>query len=239
MQAETARMRPSVAPGQAACGLALLLWLGLAFAGPAAHAQPAGPSKPAASGTANGKRAAPAALSEPRPRWSDLTPRQQQSLTPLAAHWASLSEGQKRKWLAISHNYPTMPPAEQAKLRSRMTEWVSLSPQQRSQARLNFAETKTLSTDEKNAKWEAYQALSPEERQKLAANANASGKPTGAATAVKPVSRQKLATVPTARPSPKAPPKIAVAPYQVDHNTLLPQPLQPMPMPAQTPPPSR
>ena len=231
MLAENARMLRFPAQGLGACGLALLLWLGLAFAGPAAHAQPAGPAKPASgAANANGKRAVPAALSEPRPLWSELTPRQQQSLTPLAAHWASLSEGQKRKWLAISHNYPAMPPAEQAKLRSRMTDWVNLSPQQRSQARLNFAETKTLSTDEKNAKWEAYQALSAEEKQKLADKAN--GKPTGAATAIKPVSRQKLATVPTARPSPKVPPKIAVAPYQVDHNTLLPQPLQPMPMPA-------
>ena len=51
--------------------------------------------------------------------------------------------------------------AEQAKLHSRMTEWAALSPQQRTQARLNFAETKQLSPDDKKAKWEAYQALPP------------------------------------------------------------------------------
>ena len=61
--------------------------------------------------------------------------------------------------------------AEQAKLHSRMTEWAALSPQQRTQARLNFAETKQLSPDDKKAKWEAYQALPPEEKRKLAAGA--------------------------------------------------------------------
>ena len=73
----------------------------------------------------------------------------------------TLSEAQKRKWLALSAELPaSMPRAEQAKLHSRMTEWAALSPQQRTQARLNFAETKQLSPDDKKAKWEAYQALS-------------------------------------------------------------------------------
>ncbi len=93
-----------------------------------------------------------------------------------------------------------------------MNEWVTLSPQQRAQARLNFAKTKELSKqltpEEKKAKWESYQALSPEEKQKLAAKA--SPKPTGAATAVKPVAPQKLAPVPPhpVKASSKAAPKI-------------------------------
>ena len=48
-----------------------------------------------------------------------------------------------------------------------MTEWVALSPNQRSEARLNFAEARKLPPEEKKAKWQAYQALSAEERQKL------------------------------------------------------------------------
>ena len=48
-----------------------------------------------------------------------------------------------------------------------MTEWAALSPQQRAQARLNFAEIKRLPADERKAKWEAYQALQPEEKRKL------------------------------------------------------------------------
>ena len=93
-------------------------------------------------------------------------------------------------------------------MHSRMNEWVDMSPQQRAAARLNFAKTKELSKqltpDEKKAKWETYQALSPEEKAKLAAKATP--KPTGAATAVKPVPTQKLAVTPkSVPPLPKIP----------------------------------
>ena len=108
-----------------------------------------------------------------------------------------MSEPQKRKWLEISRNYSALSPEGQATLNSRMNDWVSLSPQQRAQARLNFGKTKELSKqltpEEKKAQWEAYQALSAEEKLKLAAK---SPKPTGAATAIKPVAPQKLTTFP-------------------------------------------
>ncbi|MES2942061.1 MAG: DUF3106 domain-containing protein [Pseudomonadota bacterium] len=160
-----------------------------------------------------GKTSAPAAnkaLAAPAtagPAWSELTHAQQQSLKPLAHGWASISEPQKRKWLEISKNYASLPPEGQATMHSRMNEWVAMSPQERAQARLNFAKTKELSKqltpEEKKAKWQTYQALSPEEKAKLAEKA--SPKPVGAATAVKPVAPQKLATVPPhANPNPKA-----------------------------------
>ena len=138
-------------------------------------------------------------MSAAGPAWSHLTLSQQQALAPLASSWnTSMSEPQKRKWLEISKNYAALRPQAQATLNSRMNEWVALSPQQRAQARLNFGKTlelsRQLTPEEKKAKWEAYQALSPEEKQKLAANA--SPKPSGAATAVKPVAPQKLAIVP-------------------------------------------
>lgn len=133
-----------------------------------------------------------------KPLWADLSPTQQQSLNPLAATWSLISDAQKRKWLEVSKNYDTLSPTEQFTMHSRMNEWVALSPQQRAVARLNFGKTKELSKqltpDEKKAKWETYQALSPEEKAKLAAKA--SPKPTGAATAVKPVPPQKLAATP-------------------------------------------
>ena len=149
-----------------------------------------------------------------------MTPAQQQSLKPLAANWATINEGQKRKWLALSKNYPNMAAAEQAKLHSRMTEWASLSQTQRNQARLNFAETKNLSQDEKSAKWQAYQALSPEEKRKLAATAPPA--PSGATAAVKPVPAQKLANVPATRNSQK-PPTVAANTPDIQSNTLLPR----------------
>lgn len=158
-----------------------------------------------------------------KPDWKELTAVQQQSLKPLAANWATMGEVQKRKWIAISKNYPSLPPTEQAKLHSRMTEWVTLTQQQRSQARLNFAETRKIAPTEKTATWQAYQALSPEEKQKLAAKAGPKDK--GAAVAIRPVSAQKLASVPVTRKSVQDASRIAIAPQTLDHNTLL--PLQP------------
>ena len=184
-----------------------LQWLSLGLVAAALLALPvfsfAQPVKPAttasAPGAAKSAASAPAKAAVSKPTWAELTPMQQQALAPLASSWnTTISEPQKRKWLEISKNYPSLPPEGQANLHSRMNEWVTLSPQQRAQARLNFAKTKELSKqltpEEKKATWESYQALSPEEKQKLAAKA--SPKPAGAATAVKPVAPQKLAPVP-------------------------------------------
>lgn len=162
-----------------------------------------------------------------KPEWKDVPPAQQRALQPLAAVWDPLSETHKRKWLAISANFEKLPAAEQGKLQERMREWVLLSPAQRNQARLNFAETKQLSPTEKQAKWEAYQALSAEEKEKLAGQAV---KPrVGASTIIKPVPKQKLVTtvIDPAKPaSAKAstPHEVPATPLRkVDRNTLLPQ----------------
>ena len=167
-------------------------------------------------------RTAPVPKAESSPTWAELSPAQKQALEPLATNWSRLGEAHKRKWLAVSSNFPTMPPGEQARLHSRMAEWAALSPQQRTQARLNFAEAQALPADDKRAKWEAYQALPPEEKKKLAAGAGKPVPPTAAA--VQPVQPQKLANVPKAKKADPKSPRLAAAPGPVDHNTLLPQP---------------
>ncbi len=178
---------------------------------------PASVSNPVAGKSApqNGTSSAP----QSKPLWADLTPAQQLSLKPLAANWTSLSEAHKRKWIAFAQNYPKMTPADQSRLHSRMTEWANLSPQQRTQARLNFAETKKLSADEKVSTWQAYQALTPEEKSRLANQGNKV--PPGATSAVKPAPAQKLAVVPSTRKDPKAA-QIAAHHPKVAPNTLLP-----------------
>jgi Protein of unknown function (DUF3106) len=132
-----------------------------------------------------------------RPVWAQLTVQQQIALRPLSASWDTINEAQKRKWLELSKTFSSLSEGEQARLHERMVEWVVMSPQQRAQARLNFAQTRELSTDlsaeEKKAKWQTYQALTAAEKQKLAEKATP--KPTGAATAVTPVAPQKLTTV--------------------------------------------
>ena len=165
----------------------------------------------------SGGKGAPGALTDltgkthAGPGWEVLNTPQKLALYPLAERWALLSEVQKRRWLALAQNFPMLPEAEQEKLHSRMTEWASLSAQQRNQARLNYADSNRLARENKLAQWQAYQALSDEEKRRLAARA--ASKPQGAAPALKPVSPRKLAQIPAAsevvpnRPNqPKIPP---------------------------------
>lgn len=133
------------------------------------------------------------------PAWKDLTPAQQISLAPLEKHWNTLEEINKQKWIAIAAGYATLPPSKQARLHSRMTEWASLSKQQRIQARLNFSQSKQLTPTQKTATWEAYQALSPEEKKKVATLPP--HKTTEVLNASKPTPVKKLILAPVNRKS--------------------------------------
>lgn len=201
------RLLPGVAAG--ACVLLVFALAGTAV-------EPAGAQVPTqGAGSATSAAAAkPAAPS--KPLWRDLNARQQRALEPLSLQWDSLTEPHKRKWLALSRNYARLSPGEQEILHSRMTAWATLSNQQRSQARFNFAEVKQVPVDERKAKWEAYQALSEEEKRELAARA----KPRpGAAASIRPVPAQKLVQLPAATPDAQHTPRIQLAPP-----TPMPQP---------------
>lgn len=111
------------------------------------------------------------ALAGKRPRWTELTPAQQQVLAPLAAEWNGLDDIRKKKWLEIAARYAQMGPEEQQRLQARMREWTQLTPEQRRLARESYARAKKLDAGQKSAKWEKYQSLPDEEKQKLAAKA--------------------------------------------------------------------
>ena len=152
-------------------------------------------------------------------QWQNLSYPQKKALAPLAPHWAQISPAQKNKWLAMSINFDKLSPREQATLHERMADWAALSPQQRAQARLSFNQTKALAADQKISQWEAYQALSQDDRKKLAAQQTT--KIQGAATASRSASPQKV--IPLAGKSPptenvnKSTPIIVI-----DKKTLLP-----------------
>jgi hypothetical protein len=194
-----------------------VIWTGAlavaAFGLTLANAQPPSETAKAAAGaapTATSAASSPKAVSPTKPLWSELTAGQQHALQPLAPHWNTLNAGQKRKWLALSRNFATMSADDKVTLHSRMIEWAALSNQQRAQARLNFAEVKRIPPDERKIKWEQYQALSEEEKHKLAERAPA--KPRGAAIPVRPISAQKLVPVPAITPGGQHTPRILLAP---------------------------
>jgi hypothetical protein len=133
--------------------------------------------------------------------WTSLSKEQQTALYPLATGWEKLSDLQKRKWISLSANFSKMTATDQTKLHERMVQWATLSPKQREHARLNFAEVQKITPQEKNEKWQAYQALSPEAKQKLAKSAQP--KPPRTALATRPMSESQIGrpSVKTSQPA--------------------------------------
>lgn len=176
------------------------------------------PSAGAQSLPASGTRAV--ATNESGPRWQDLSAAQRSTLKPLERDWSSIDASSKQKWQEIAARYPNLPPAEQQRISTRMTEWVKLSPRERGQARLNFQASRQLTPEERQARWQAYQSLTPEQRGKLAERAAPAGPavPRGNEGARKPTAaprdgvQAKSNIVPN--PSFAAPPR-AVAPTVV------------------------
>ncbi|HMZ02493.1 MAG TPA: DUF3106 domain-containing protein [Piscinibacter sp.] len=124
---------------------------------------------------AHGGGAKAAATAESGPRWQDLSASQRSALKPLERDWAGIDASRKQKWLEIANRYPSMPQAERERIGARMSEWVKLSPAERGQARLNFQNARQITPEERQARWQAYQSLSPEERNKLAERAAPAG----------------------------------------------------------------
>jgi len=185
------------------------------------------------------------------PSWSKLTAQQRSALAPLERDWAKIDAPGKTKWLEVAGRFPAMPAADQQRVQERMTEWARMTPSERGRARLSFQESKQFSPEQKQAHWEAYQALPDDERRALAdrnrpdagdkpgsalptktsniarSSASAPNTKPVAPTMVqaKPGATTNLMTVTADPPAHHRPgqPKIAAEPGLVDPSTLLPQ----------------
>ena len=208
------------------------VWLLLAVLAPAgaqtATLAPAAPTDAAAATVAptNAIAVRPSqtiALAQPQPAepasrsWQELTALQKQALAPLGAQWSALSGQQQKKWLAVSQNFNQLSVAEQITMHSRMSDWVSLSPQQRNLARLNFNKLQSLPKEDKKAKWEAYQALSAEEKRMLSAASLPPAK--SAAPTAKPLPPHRVVETPVRTTAEKRTPST-----EINRKTLLPRP---------------
>ncbi|MDY0747022.1 DUF3106 domain-containing protein [Paucibacter sp. R3-3] len=169
---------------------AALLFLGLTAVPLAARAQadtaasavvesaPVAPPAPASAPPAAAPQPAtgllptplPSIASDP-PAWKNLALYQKWALAPLERDWDGLDPARRSKWLEIAQRFPTLPPEEQNRMHERMRAWARLSPAERQQARLGYQVAQQIRADERRAKWEAYQALTPEQREELAEKA--------------------------------------------------------------------
>lgn len=175
-----------------------------------------GVATPAGAQGGGGSRAVTTA--ETGPRWQELTPGQRSALKPLERDWSGIDASRKQKWLEVANRYPGMPQAERDRITARMSEWVKLSPAERGQARLNFQNARQITPEERQARWQAYQSLSPEERNKLAERAAPAGGTAGRrnGTAPREGIQHKSNIVPNpsfaASPKPVAPSVVQAAP---------------------------
>jgi hypothetical protein len=145
---------------------------------------------------------------EQGPAWSSLTPAQQSALAPLRQDWSTIDAGRKQKWLEVVQRFASLTPAERERVQERMAAWARMTPAERGRARMQFQESRQIPAQERQALWEAYQALPTEERRALAAQAAASA-PTAQAAAARqnarpgagPVAKQNVVPAPGPGPS--------------------------------------
>ncbi len=138
--------------------------------------------------------AAAARTSEQGPTWSSLTAAQQAALAPLRQDWPTIDAGRKQKWLEVVQRFSSLTPAERERVQERMADWARMAPGERGRARLQFQESRQIPAQERQALWEAYQALPSEERRALAAQAAASA-PAAKASVARQEARPGAGTV--------------------------------------------
>jgi hypothetical protein len=205
----------------------LLLALLLTAAGSPAFAQAADAAsapEPASSAAASAvattpkarplaKPVAPGALSAPPADWSALTPKQQALLAPLERDWADIADSQRSKWLSATPTLATMSGEEIKRVHDRMRDWTRLSASERVNARIGFQVARQLTAEQRQARWEAYQALPPEERQALAdkAMARQRAQAAGAARPPKALASQAKSNIVPAAPKLVTPTPVATS----------------------------
>jgi hypothetical protein len=119
------------------------------------------------------------------------------------------------KWMEVAGRFPGMPADERGRVQERMAAWAAMSPNERARARIQFQETRQIGAEERQARWQAYQALPDDERKRLAQAAKKAPQPSAAATLSSPdaapgadpgsAKRNLVATSPSPAPRAVAP----------------------------------
>lgn len=142
-----------------------------------------------------------------RPLWSELSSSQQSVLEPFAQQWNGWSAQEKRIWVSLADRVPRMAPAARERAHQRIREWAALTPEQRRLARQNYRLAKRLPPDERQAQWERYRELTPEQRAVLRNSgwtSNTAARHAGARTGLAKEAAQPLSDL--ARRSVRRPP---------------------------------
>ncbi len=131
---------------------------------------------PSAQATTNAQPAVASTMGAPSD-WSQLSASQRKALAPLASQWASLAPSSRVKWVEVARRFDQLAPSEQARVQERMASWAALPSDRRGEARLRYQQSRQLPAGQRQEKWQAYQALSNEEKQDLGRQAQRRSKP--------------------------------------------------------------
>lgn len=104
------------------------------------------------------------------PAWDQLTAAQRDQLTgPVRDRWNGADAQERERMLAHARRWQTMTPAERAEARHGMHSWKHLPPRQREEARALYSKLRTLPEAERDALRERWKQMTPEQRQRWAA----------------------------------------------------------------------
>ena len=74
----------------------------------------------------------------PPSSWAQLSPEQQQALSPLSTQWDTLPHRLKHNLLHAAKGYPKLTLEKQQRFHNRLEKWSRLTPEQRKRAREKF-----------------------------------------------------------------------------------------------------
>lgn len=148
-------------------------------------------------------------------RWRELSPPQREALAPLEREWPTIDASRKQKWITLAGRFPSLGVDERARITARMSDWARLTPAERGQARIRFEEVRQVPAPDRNARWEAYQALPADAKQQFAARAASAAGSTPAARISRPARDAREAKVNVVPSAAQAQPPKQVAPTLV------------------------
>lgn len=116
--------------------------------------------------------AAQVAAAQQTRAWQSLSAQQQQALAPLEKNWTQIDPARQQKWLDVANRFQKLDVEERERIQRRMADWAAMTPAERGRARVNYQELRQQTdAEERQSRWQAYQALPETQRRELAKRA--------------------------------------------------------------------
>jgi Protein of unknown function (DUF3106) len=99
--------------------------------------------------------------------WQDLTQSQQETLQALKQDWNNLTEDKKIIFYVLSKRILQLDKRNITIFKDRIQKWSLLSPEERREVRDSYLASLEISQNVRIKAWNAYQELTPDEKQLL------------------------------------------------------------------------